>query len=250
MPAARAGAVFRGASAALGLASVGALALAAPACARPALMCTSAADCGDVSSCVAGRCVAHGAVPAIAAARRLVYAPIDVGYVGASADGACDGCAPPAIAVLGRGGSGSGARVLLRFAVPLSPDETVLEAYLLLDRAPGVDADPAPIALHAAPIVEPWSGADVRWARQPRTADAASPVTRVPATASSPVRLDVRGLVERWRRRDGSDLGVAVVADESTPSGIAFALAPLDAPTKALPRHQADAPRLELYVKR
>jgi hypothetical protein len=246
------------------------------ACAPPPRMCASERDCGAQASCVSGRCVAHGAMPAIASARRLVFAPADVAYVarGEPHDGAV-----PAVATLGRG---DGAFVLLRFAVPISPEAVVLEAYVVLDRAANTDADPEPIALQAARVSSRWDGRSVSWATQPRVEDVGAPVTRVAAGERRLVRLDVRELVHRWRRRPGEDFGVAVLAaaGPASASGVDFALVPLpesaerrdpvlaqaggaaaQAPTLFEPRGaaplpgaasargQAAGPWLELYVK-
>ena len=55
------------------------------------------------------------------------------------------------------------------------------------------------------------------------------------------VRLDVRDLVERWRRRERDELGVPVVGAGGSARGIAFAMRPMPG---------ADhGPELELYVK-
>ncbi len=91
---------------------------------------------------MAGRCVAHGAVPAILTARRLLFEPVAVGYVSrAGAKGTS------AIATLGRG---DGALALMRFSISLPPEASVLEAYVLLERAAGVDSDPVPITVMRA----------------------------------------------------------------------------------------------------
>jgi hypothetical protein len=93
------------------------------------------------------------------------------------------------------------------------------------------------------------------------------------------VRLDVRTIVERWRRRERLEGGIAVVTEGQSSSGVSFALSPLDIPADrddpvlapapapvtqapspfephpaapALlgdPRRQAVGPRLELYVR-
>jgi hypothetical protein len=195
-------------------------------------MCFSGGDCGRSSSCVAGRCVARGAVPAISTARRLLYVPVEVGYVSRSvAAGASS------IATLGRG---DGAIVLLRFSVPMPAEADVLEAYVLLERAPDIDGDPVPVALHAARIATAWDDRSLSWARQPRVEDVGAPVTRVLPAAGGRVRLDVRDLVARWRRRSRDDFGLAIVAEGNSPTGMAFVLSPQDA---------AAGPELELYLK-
>jgi hypothetical protein len=216
-------------------------------------MCTSAGECGASSSCVAGRCVTNGAVPAITTARRLLYAPVELAYLHRGEAGGT-----PAIAMLG---GSDDAVALLRFSVPLPPEVTVLEAYLLLERARDVDSDPTAVALRAARIVQPWDVRSVSWAHQPHVEDVGAPVTLVPPASGPWVRLDLRELTQRWRRRGGSDFGVAVVAERMSggpaSAGVAVALTP--APGRVDPdalRVDPDAlrvdlvgPRLELYVR-
>jgi hypothetical protein len=233
-------------------------------------MCAQESDCGAQASCVAGRCVAHGATPAIDSARRLLFTPVDVGYVARG-----DGARGATLATLGRAGEPSA--VFLRFSVPLPPETTVLEAYVLLERA-GVDADPVPIVLHAARVTTAWDGPRLSWATQPQVEEIGSPVTRVSPGAGPLVRLDVRDLVQRWRKRGRDELGLAVVTDGESVTGVAFALSPVDgardrddpvlapqgtsAPvpspfesraaspsTVGDPRRQLGGPQLELYVK-
>jgi hypothetical protein len=209
-------------------------------------MCAQESDCGAQASCVAGRCVAHGANPAIDTAQRVVVSPVDVGWVSR------DGGGSPSVATLGRQGAPSAA--FLRFALPLPPELSVLEAYVVLERVASVDADAAGVVLHAAPVISPWDGASLSWARQPRVEEVGSPLTRVPASASPLVRIDVRDLVLRWRRRGREDLGLAILADTASTTGIAVALAPTDVagdrddPVLGGAR-QLGGPRLEAYVK-
>jgi hypothetical protein len=206
------------------------------ACVSPPRMCASQAECGSSGSCVAGRCVANGATPAINTARRLLFVPVDSAFV-RRGEGASE--SPPAIATLGDGRHPE-AMALLRFDLPLPPEATVLEAYVLLERAPDVETDPAFVALHAARIVEAWDGRSVSWATQPRVEETGAPVTRVSSSSGPMVRLDVHDLVEQWRQRAGADFGVAVVA-EAAGTGLPFALRPGGG-------DQA-GPRLEVYIK-
>jgi|CZKU01.1.fsa_nt_gi hypothetical protein len=245
-------------------------------CVRPLRMCTMSGDCGALSSCVAGRCVTHGAVPAIATAHRMLFEPVELGYVRRDRDGAREAPAAPAVATLGPGGG----RVFMRFAVPIAPEVTIVEAYVLVDRILSVDADPAPIAVHLARVADPWDSRSLSWALQPRIEELGSPVTRVLPSAGAVVRLDARLLVERWRlRRRSDELGIAIVAAEDVPSGpdarpgsnrggmaMAFALAPREpldslgsdrgdglgaayAPSAPYAGQPALAPRLELYLR-
>ncbi|HTB76309.1 MAG TPA: DNRLRE domain-containing protein [Polyangiaceae bacterium] len=215
-----------------------ALALAAlaaiGACAPSAWMCTRAEDCAATSSCVAGRCVAHGAAVAISTARRVLYDPVAVGYVRRGGEASL-----PAMVALGRG---DGAIAFLRFSVSLPPEAGVVEAYLLLDRVAAVDPDPQPIALHAARIVEPWDPQSLSWAVQPRVEEVGAPVTRVLPASGAIVRLDVRELVERWRRRRGTDFGLAVVSEALGRARTAEG-ADASAASAAAPDARPDAPQ-------
>jgi|HubBroStandDraft_4_1064222.scaffolds.fasta_scaffold168259_2 hypothetical protein len=197
-------------------------------------MCASEGDCGAQASCVAGRCVAHGGVPAIATARRLLFAPVDVAYVSRGDEGHAG---TPALVMLGRG---DGALALLRFSVPLAPEAKVLEAYLVLERPPGVETDPTPVSLFAARVLDPWDSHSISWARQPRVQEVGAPVTEVLPASGPLVRIDIRPLVERWRRRMGGDEGIAVVAASKSATGMAIALAAWG---------DGHGPMLELYVK-
>jgi hypothetical protein len=209
-------------------------------------MCVAESECGSRASCVAGRCVAHDATPAIATARRVLYEPVDMAYV--SREG---GAEIPVMAALGRD---DGALVLLRFSIPLTPEVEVLEAYLLLERAADVDSDPTPITLHAARVLDPWEARSVGWAWQPRIEQVGAPVTRVSPSSGALVRLDVRRIVQRWMRRRGEDRGLAVVSGAKSTTGIAFALAPGpgSAHHGSIARSESSGtagPRLELYLR-
>lgn len=208
--------------------------VAGASCVPQPEMCTQT-ECGAQSSCVAGRCVGHGSVVAIASARRLVFSPLAVACVrcGASPEG------PPPEVWLGR--ANSDAVLLLRFAVDLPPDATLVEAYLDLERVDGADVDPAPIALHAARVVGPWDERSISWARLPRLDDLGAPVTRVEEASGPRVRVDVRDIVQRWRSHARGEFGVAVLADGAGATGMPFALRPTAG--------SASAPELELYVK-
>ena len=170
----------------------------------------------------------------------MVFFPVDMAYVG-SAPYTRDA----ATAVLGSPRDAHAA-ILLRFAAPLPSETNVLEAYLLLERQASAASDPWPVALRAARIADAWDGRSVSWALRPRLEDIGAPVTRVSPSGGPLVRLDVRALVQRWRVRSGDDFGVAVVAEEASPEGMAFALVPLPS---ADPRTAFVGPRLEVYVK-
>jgi hypothetical protein len=203
---------------------------------------------------VAGRCVAQGATAAIDGARRLLFVPVDRAYVHRSTPPHAWGQAllettdvrgaslDEAVATLGRADD-EGAALLLRFAIPLPRETSVLEAYLLLERTADTDGDPGSIALSTLRVVEPWDGSSVSWRRPPRMEPpraGGSPVTRVSRGVGRFVRLDVRDLVQGWRKREADEFGLAIVARGSTVSGCSFAWQP---------QEEFAGPRLELYVR-
>ena len=196
-------------------------ALTATGCARRARMCSAPTECGPSAGCVAGRCLPEGGMPAIQNSRRVVVDPVDVAYVrrGDSANGG----ELPAIFTLGRREGGE-ALLFVRFRVPIPKESKILEAYLLLERTEAVESDPTPIALHASRIIDPWDARSISWARQPRIEETRSPSTTVDPAGRVLIRLDVRELVQHWRLHEKGDQGIAVVADSTSETGMAFAL--------------------------
>lgn len=197
-------------------------------------MCWTPGQCAP-GVCIAGRCALEGRTPAIfeateagvPAVRRLLFAPVDLAYLAPGEPP--QGGSIPAVVTLGRE---SDARLLAKFDVPLSEGATIVEAYLLLPVAEGVDVDPAgssPLYLHALRIVDPWDSRSVRWSMQPRTVEVHAPATKVTAAGRPLVRLDVRDIVARWPRREKDDDGIAVVATTgsvgSRGPGVAFGMA-------------------------
>jgi hypothetical protein len=229
----------------------------ASGCAPRARMCTASSECAnDKSACVAGRCQLEKATvkPAVDSARRLVVRPTDIAYVKRGDPPSNGGL--PSVFALGK----DGGKLFLRFAAALPPTASIVEAYIVLRRSNLVDDDPFPVHLHATRIVEGWSGGSVSWALQPRSTETRSPSTTVEPSGSPLVRLDVRDLVRNWARRDPSDHGIAVVADNETSSGSIFALSAIGVgadrladPTGRLPSSSMGAldvePYLELYVR-
>jgi hypothetical protein len=221
--------------------------------------CASATECaqrfGNGLSCVAGRCVEERKdggpkiQPAIMATntRRFVARPTEVAYLKSGVDPAR---VPPAV-VLGK----DDARLLLRFDVPIAPEDDVVEAYLLIDRIDVMDVDPAPISLHVERILDRWDGRSITWARQPRLEDDHGAATIVTVGARPVIRLDVTAFVQRWKRHDPADQGLAVVPGSTNTSGIAFAAVDSTGPEPdpsdpSKPSWIPSAPRLELYVQR
>ncbi|MEO6419963.1 MAG: DNRLRE domain-containing protein [Polyangiaceae bacterium] len=229
-------------------------------CATRARMCAAPSECGAQASCVAGRCQRAGGVPAIQTSRRIVVEPVAVAYV-RRGDVMKNGALPPSF-TLGRESDG-GARLYLRFSVPIPRETTVIEAYLLLERTSDLDSDPSPITLHAARVVETWDPRSIAWALQPRIEETRSPSTTITSAGRARVRLDVKDLVVRWKAHDRSDQGLVILADTKSPTGVAFAFAPSG--NERAPGSLSDEPRapegvvansalglppeLEIYVK-
>jgi hypothetical protein len=218
-------------------------------------MCSAPAECPTAGVCVAGRCQSAeaGLTPTIAEqgdagalVRRMVFSPVDVAWL-TRGDGPRGASAMPAVFTLGRARDG-GAVLLTRFAVPLTKETQVVEAYLLLARSEATDADPTPIALHAARVVDTWDSRSLSWATQPRTQEVGAASTRVDG-ARTLVRLDVRALVSRWALHDPHDQGIAVVAETSSATGIPFAFEPSGA-VRATPAAAVQAPVTPAFIDR
>jgi hypothetical protein len=120
-------------------------------------------------------------------------------------------------------GKDEAAKLLLRFDARIPETSKVVEAYLVLPRAEGVDIDPTPISIHVLRIVDPWDSRSIQWALQPRTVDVGSPATVVTSSGRPAIRVDVRELVSRWPRREKDDQGLAVIASNTSATGMAFA---------------------------
>jgi hypothetical protein len=244
------------------------VAIALFACIERDRLCVSTTECGTMSACVAGRCqpqlkddAGRPLPPMIASpqVRRLVVAPTDIAYV-STGGGETPSDLPPVL-VLGK--KGDGATLFLRFAVPIAPEENVVEAYVLLDRAAVVQSDPEPISLHADRIIDAWDGRSISYARQPRYEETASPATIVTGAGRPLVRIDVRDLATHWKMRDPRDQGIAIVADDTSRTGMSFAAASsvrdegptsmlgnaTDEPSGTSGTWVSSPPRLELYLR-
>jgi len=209
-----------------------ALAALAPGCRPASTICPLDAHCAAPAS---------SATP-LSQTRRLLYEPVDVAYVRRHGDG--DGT--PALATLG---SGDGALLLLRFSIDLPPEPGIVEAFVLLERAADVDADPGDVILRAARVTQPWDSRSVSWALRPRVELVDGPPTAVRSGTQSLVRLGVLDLARRWLRRGRDEFGIAVQADGPGSAGVTFALAAGGGSVQSDGDVAERGPRLELYVK-
>lgn len=204
------------------------------ACTPRPSMCSGVAECGARGACVAGRCQSDAGTPQVEQSTRYVSEPVDIACI--DDDDTTSGISPSSCNV----GRPHAARLLLRFSVSLSDQAEIVEAYVLLHRAPDRDADPSPFSLHASRIVGGWNGAEVTAATLPPFAPARSADTRV--DRSDIIRVDVRDIVKQWRRKDPADRGLVLESSGGHGAGMHLAIAPSSSGA-------ARGPVLELYVK-
>ncbi len=160
---------------------------------------------------------------------RVVIEPAALAFVSSSHDDP----APAAVAVLGAG-EGPRTRILLRFDPPAGLSSPPLKAYLVLERAKGALAGPAPVTLVTERVTEPWSVADglrTSWNTPPASELLLS--ATVPTRGSAPIRIDVtewaqalakpgKGKIKSWGLRveakgDGYGLPIATGYGGGTP---------------------------------
>jgi hypothetical protein len=228
-----------------------ALLLLTPACAVRPEMCDAPSSCGAKAACVANRCQAEGAVPALSKSRRFVLDPIDVAFIDQRSKGAPGSL--PAVFTIGQDESHNAA-LLLRWVAPVLDDAEVIEAYVLLDRVGDLDLGEPRVGLHAERVLSEWDPRRASWGDGPVLDDAKAPSLFVRASAPGRVRIDVAPIVRHWRDSGKQDQGLAIVADHWTARGASFAAVPASpSPLPGDPdRHLLNAPlgpRLELYVK-
>lgn len=221
-------------------------ALVVGACVPRDRMCAVDDPCGQGLACVTGRCVSpKGAVrlfevddagsPVV---KRRVVAATAVGWLAPhslASEGASEGL-PEVIAL---GGTSHGV-LLLRFEGVVVPADLV-EAYVLLRRAPGTDPPVSAVTLVAHRIEEAWDPMNVSLARPPRWAESSGPETRVLPVSGEVVRIDVRALVAGWSKRRVNDQGIAITVPNEPLAPLYVALSPT--------RGAAQPPMLELYVR-
>ncbi len=229
------------------------LAVSSLACAPRSQLCNGPKECATSFACVAGQCLRDGAIPAISTSRRIVLAPDDLAALVPGEPPA--GGALPTLFTLGRA-SGGGAMLLLRFDLHAEKIRSVLRASLLLDRSDAAFADPIPISLHADAILARWDARKVRSSTAPPLEDVRSPRTVVWPSGRRVVRVDVTAMAQRWLAGDRALHGVAVVAENTSTTGVTFAIGEASLPaleSRGIVVSGRDvppqAPRLELYVQ-
>lgn len=228
------------------LAIAASLAASLPACAARPQLCRDAVECRAGLECVAGMC--EGAPSPLAGSRRIVLLPSDIAVV---EPGAPAGGSLPSILTLGRAIDRQ--RLLLRFDLKLDRSATILRASVMLDRSDATVPDPAPVSIHAERVIGRWDPRIVTWATTPAVQDVRSPRTVVESAGPARVRIDVTDIARRWLSHDAADQGIVIVAENTTPTGVAFALGSTsllfpDARPSGEPADRS-APRLEVYVR-
>ncbi len=215
--------------------------LTALACVPPDRLCANDDPCGSGRACVTGRCVpAKETVRLLEVddagsplVKRRVVAATDVAWLTPETR---EGGGTPV--TVGLGGASRGV-LLLRFTDVVVPTDLV-EAYVVLRRAPDIDPPVGPVRLRARAIQDDWEPSTLSASRAPRLVDVETPETRVLPAAGDVIRVDVRALVAAWAHR-GRAQGIAVAVTEDPASPLYVALAPS--------RGGAPAPVLELYAR-
>jgi hypothetical protein len=223
------------------------------ACATRPQLCGGPAACAKNAACVAGQCLRDGATPALSLSKRIVLAPEAAAALEPGESSA--GGALPALFTLGRA-SDRGAMLLLLFDLRSEKITSVLRASVLIDRSDAAFSDPVPISLHADAILARWDGRRVRSGTAPPLEDVRAPRTVVSPSGTRVTRVDVTGMAQRWLAGDSALHGVAIVAENTSPTGVTFAMGGAPLPDRGAlgvvsPSHEVttQAPRLELYVQ-
>ncbi|HKQ71726.1 MAG TPA: DNRLRE domain-containing protein [Polyangiaceae bacterium] len=156
--------------------------------------------------------------------------------------------APDAIAVvspLGAGGAlpeeiplGRDAVVLLLHFKPTWDLAYIMAAFLTLDPHPDAPPQGAASTVSVARVLEPWSPAEVTYARLPKLS---APEVRADVTTviDAPLRVDVTAIVRRWARERPSDHGLAIFAVSESGAGATYATGLTG----------ARGPRLDVYIR-
>jgi hypothetical protein len=180
-------------------------------------VCAGPDACGKGRACVLGRCRPLGEVPAAIHARRLLFEPRDVAWLGRRERKSRDRLGE--VLQLGKGGDGG--MLVMRFALELPAEHELEHALLVLEPMPACERRPGTVELELAQVLSPWSSTDLERGRPPKL----GVPLRAPSalvTPAQPLRLDVTELVASWLQRRDRYHGLALLASGDSPTGACF----------------------------
>ncbi len=220
--------MLRAARSVLGL--VCALACASTACggATPE-PCSALGACAEGQACIVGRCRPSDAALAPLGSRRVVLEATELAVLEPGGEPA-----PEAITPLGSFGREQ-VLLLLRFDPPAAAERELEAAFLVFDRDAAAPAEPTPIELELAAVLDPWSTGRVSWASRPRVGSQGSRFF-APAASDAPLRVEVTALLAE---RPSRDHGFALRALTNGAVGARLVTGPA----------RGQTPRLELYLR-
>lgn len=135
---------------------------------------------------------------------------------------------------------GPRARMLLKLPKP-TWRESLVRAWLVLDRENNAGAGPSDVTLRAEKIVEPWSqkgGSGTTWASPPRSETIDGAEVSVAPRGAGPIRIDITRYVEASMKKGATVWGLRV---EGKGSGYGVPI--------ATGFGKGRGPRVEVYVQ-
>ncbi len=168
--------------------------------------------------------------------KRRVVVPSDLAWLSGRETKAAEGSLPRVASFDGT----SRGTLFLHFAELEIPSDLV-EAYVVLRRAPDTDPPEGPVVLRALRIEDSWTSLTLSSVRPPRLVDLHGPETRVVGSSSDVVRIDVKALLGSLAKKTSHERGIAVVLGNEPASPLFLALAPY--------RSVPEGPVLEIYAR-